>query len=377
MLSGLGMLGIRLQLLLGATVPVPAPYNIVDALVNLEVTNRDQERDGFQMVFSLDRDTLLDYSLLSSGLLDPPNRVIIMVFIGATPQVLIDGIITRHQVVPSNEPGTSQLYVTGEDVSLQLDLEEKNATYPNQTDSVIVTTLLASYAKYGLVPNVTPTTDIPFVTQRVPSQQGTDLKYIQQLAQRNSFVFYIEPTIVPGVNNAYWGLDNRLGMPQPALTMNMGASTNVETLNLSFNALGPEAPQASTIDPTTKKNPPVTISSVPRPPLARQPATPLRKTISRDTANLTPAEAALRGRSSMSSSSDAVSATGELDAKRYGRALQSRRLVGVRGAGDSYDGNYYVKQVTHKIALGEYTQSFTLTREGRGASVPFVVPSTD
>lgn len=134
MLSGLGMLGIRLQLLLGTTVPVPAPFNIVDALVNLEVTNRDQERDGFQMVFSLDRDTLLDYSLLSSGLLDPPNRVIIMVFIGATPQVLIDGIITRHQVVPSNEPGASQLYVTGEDVSLQLDLEEKNATYPNQPE---------------------------------------------------------------------------------------------------------------------------------------------------------------------------------------------------------------------------------------------------
>lgn len=79
----------------------------------------------------------------------------------------------------------------------------------------------------------------------------------------------------------------------------------------------------------------------------------------------------------MSSSSDAVSATGELDTKRYGQALLSRRLVGVRGAGDSYDGNYYVKQVTHKIALGEYRQSFTLTREGRGASIPFVVPSTD
>ena len=112
------------------------------------------------------------------------------------------------------------------------------------------------------------------------------------------------------------------------------------------------------------------MSSGPRPPLARQPATPLRKTISRDTSNLTPAEAALRGRSSISSSSDAVTVTGELDAKRYGQALLSRRLVGVRGAGDNYDGNYYVKQVTHKIALGEYTQSFTLTREGRGASVP-------
>jgi hypothetical protein len=41
--------------------------------------------------------------------------------------------------------------------------------------------------------------------------------------------------------------------------------------------------------------------------------------------------------------------------------------VDVRGVGKSYDGTYYVSQVTHRIKRGEYKQTFTLTREGRGS----------
>ena len=257
---------------------------------------------------------------------------------------------------------------------MKLDLEEKNATYPNQPDSVIVTRLLAAYATYGLIPTVTPTTDVPIQVERIPTQQGTDLAYIQQLAQRNSFVFYIEPT-VPGFSTAYWGPDNRLGLPQPALTMNMGSETNVDSpITFSFNALGPAEPQVSIVEPFTKLSIPIPVPSGLRPPLARQPATPLRKTLARDTANLNPIQAGLRAASTSTQSSDAVTATGEIDAVRYGRALRSRRLVGVRGVGQSYDGFYYVKEVRHRIQPGEYKQSFTLTREGLGPLAPVVVP---
>jgi hypothetical protein len=367
--------GIRLQLFLGPTVPVPAPFGVVDALMSMEVTNKDQDRDGFQMAFSLGKDTLLDYSLLSSGIFDPPSRVIIMVTIGVLPQVLIDGIITTHQVVPSNEPGKSTLHVTGEDITLKLDLEQKSETFPNQPDFLIVTRLLASYATLGLVPQVTPTTDVPIQLDRIPTQQGTDLAYIRQLASNNGFVFYIEPTIVPGVNTAYWGLDNRLGLPQSALTMNMGPNTNVDSsITFSFNALGPAAPVVSIIEPLTKVAISIPLPSSLHPPLARSATPSLRKTILRNTANLNPMQAALRAIATSSQTSDSVTATGEVDAVRYGQALRSRRLVGVRGVGDSYDGIYYVKQVTHRIKPGEYKQSFTLTREGLGALTPLVVP---
>lgn len=71
---------------------------------------------------------------------------------------------------------------------------------------------------------------------------------------------------------------------------------------------------------------------------------------------------------------EVVTATGDLDALRYGRILKPRGLVDLRGAGESYDGTYYVKKVTHNIDIrkGEYKQSFTLTREGLGTLTPFV-----
>jgi len=50
--------------------------------------------------------------------------------------------------------------------------------------------------------------------------------------------------------------------------------------------------------------------------------------------------------------------------------LQARRLVGVRGAGPSFDGLYYVKSVTHNIKRGEYKQSFTLSRNGLISTLP-------
>ena len=58
-----------------------------------------------------------------------------------------------------------------------------------------------------------------------------------------------------------------------------------------------------------------------------------------------------------------------------GRALKNSRvsLVGLRGAGFTYDGLYYVKSVSHAISKGQYKQRFSLTREGTGAITPVVV----
>ena len=368
-------LGVRLQLLIGTNVPRPAPFEVMESFVGLEVRNNDRERDVFDMELTLGKDSLIDYGLLRNGYFDPPNRIIIVVLIGVLPEVLIDGVITSHQVMPSNRPGESTLRITGEDISLRLDLDPASETHANQPDSVIVGKLLMKYAQYGIAPKVTPTTDVPIEIDRVPSQQETDLAYIKRLAERNGFVFYVEPLPLPGTSQAYWGLDNRLGLPQPALTMNMGPQTNLDQpINFHFNALGPLAPKVTILDPTTKTAIKIPAPSALRPPLSMRPATPLRSSIERDTANLDPSQGMLRAVSSSSDSSDAITASGEIDAVRYGQALRARRLVGVRGVGISYNGNYYVKQVTHRIRRGEYKQSFTLTREGHGSLTPVVVP---
>ena len=67
-----------------------------------------------------------------------------------------------------------------------------------------------------------------------------------------------------------------------------------------------------------------------------------------------------------------ISASGQLDVLRYGQVFKARQLAAVRGAGQYYDGKYYVKSVTHNIKRGEYKQSFTLSRGGTGSSVSTV-----
>ena len=94
--------------------------------------------------------------------------------------------------------------------------------------------------------------------------------------------------------------------------------------------------------------------------------------ILKDTAKLSIPQAILRGLGEAGRSSDSISGSGSLDVLRYGSPLKSRRLVGVRGAGDPFDGLYYVSSVTHSLKRGEYKQSFQLSRNGLLSTLPKV-----
>ena len=52
--------------------------------------------------------------------------------------------------------------------------------------------------------------------------------------------------------------------------------------------------------------------------------------------------------------------------------LRSRQLVGVRGVGEAFDGLHYVTSVTSTLKRGEFTQSFSLARNGLLSTIPVV-----
>ena len=367
------LLGIRLILWMGSPIPTPAPYEVMSALSSVEVINDMDTGDGFQITFALGKGKDAEYGLLKNGALEPFSQVVIGVLMGASPEALINGVITHHQVNPSNDPGMSTLTVTGKDVSIMLDLEEKNEKYENQPDFLIATQQIMKYAQYGLLPQITPTTDVPIMIQRIPRQNETDLKFIRRLAKRNGFVFYMEPATL-GVSTAYWGPETRTDMPQPALTMNMGAATNVTTLKFSNDSLAPVTASGDFVEPVTKMSIPIPeLPSLRVPPLARSSAPAKRKVLMRNTANQNPAQAASSALSAVSQAPEPIKGEGELDSVRYGSVLRARKPVGLRGAGTSYDGNYYVKRVRHLIAKGSYKQQFTLSREGTGSLLPAVI----
>src|SRR4051812_20423167 len=106
--------GFHLTLLIGPAVPVPAPQLVIDALTAVLVTS-SKDRSGFQLTFGVSTRSPLLTTMLPAGYLDPMvTRVIIVVTVGGMPHVLMDGIVTRQELSPSNEPGQSTLTVTGE-----------------------------------------------------------------------------------------------------------------------------------------------------------------------------------------------------------------------------------------------------------------------
>jgi hypothetical protein len=377
-------LGIHLTLLIGPTVAVPAPVPVLEALQSVEVTHSDSERSGFQLTFQAGRSGpagLVDYPLLSLPLLRPNNRVIIMVTFNAIPRVLMDGIITHQQLNPGSEPGAGILTVTGEDVSLAMDREEKNVEHPAQDETLIAYKIIATYAQYGLIPTVLPppVIDPPVPTERIPVQRSTDLAYLKAMAERYGYVFHVTPGPAPFTNLAYWGPPQRLSLPQKALSVNLGPETNVTSFNVQNNASAPTLVSGQVQDRQTGQTMPVQTFASTRPPLAAMPALltnfPDVRTQRMETSRLNTTQAYARAQGITDASTDnVVSINGELDAARYGDLLTARGLVGVRGVGYSYDGLYYVKSVTHAISRGDYKQRFTITREGLGSTTPVVRP---
>lgn len=369
---------VQLTLLVGPTVAIPAPRVVMDALEGVEVTSSAGAKSGFQLTFGLSNDSPLHTILLLAANASPfALRVILVATVNGTPDVLADGVITRQEVSPGSRPGSSTLTITGEDLTTLMDRQEFNGIpYPAMPAELRVALIVAKYAMYGIVPLVIPSffPDIPIPVERIPSHEGTDLAYLNQLAADVGHTFYVDPGPLPGMNTAYWGPQIKVGVPQPALNAEMAAHTNVESISFNVSHKDKAMPVVFIQNAMTKAPIPIPIPDVNplQPPLGLFPPIPTRLDLMKETAKLSPMAALGRGVARAASTADTVEATGSLDVLRYGRVLRARRLVGVRGAGTAFDGLYYVKSVTSTLKKGEFKQRFSLTRNGLVSITPAV-----
>jgi hypothetical protein len=371
--------GIHLTLMIGPVLPVPAPKVVIDAVQSVQVTS-GKDKTGFQITFAVSKKSPLLTTMLPAGYFDPMStRVVIAVTLGGFPHVLMDGIVTRQELVPSSEPGQATLTVTGEDLSVLMDVVEMPfMRYPATPSIGRVYLILAKYAAFGIVPLAIPPfiDDTPIPTGEVPTHKGTDLAYLKQLANRCGYVFYIEPGPLPGQSIAYWGPDIRIPVPQRALSSNMDAHTNVESLNFSLDGLAKKVVVVTIFDPVKNRVPivvPIPNFNLFKPPLGARPTLPSKVEFPDYMTKEQMPNAVNRVLGILARSSDSISVSGSLDVTRYGSVLRNRMLVGVRGGGLAYDGMYYVNSVTHTLKRGEYKQSFQLSRDGLISITPRVV----
>ena len=405
----------ELTLNIGPDPPEAASLTVIRALREVEVTRTSSVPSGFQLTFGAVRydpryeaseedDSQTEWPLLKDDTLAPFNRVQLMVSIDdGAEQVLIDGFITRQEINVGGEEG-STLVLTGEDVSVKMDLFEISAEYQELTTSATVSQILGKYSSLGIQAAVTAPDGESAPTDYVPQQNCTDRFYLQILASQNGYDFYVKPGSEAGQNTAYWGPPVANQSPQPdtqeALIAEMGKRTNVRSLSLSYDALAPTLAYGQVLDLT--KNPAESAavavgSATQKPDLSTGgaiPSSPSGSGLAQDPTSFSSSLAALAVRGRLAnypgyplaeattlaqaktnrSVTEMVTITGELDTARYGAVLDVPGLVDVLGIGTKYGGTYAVKEVTHHLKFGgenwEYLQKFVLTRGGQGYKSP-------
>ncbi|SIT01873.1 hypothetical protein SAMN05421759_11062 [Roseivivax lentus] len=376
------LLGAGFSVMAGQGVPRPLPLPIMEQFVSAEIAISDSERSGFELVFSAVRSPALAgvFPVMVEPALKAGARVVLTSVIGIRPEVLMDGIVETAEFKPSEGDGPAMLHVRGKDLTFAMDREEREVAHPAQGPGEIAALVLLGYARLGVVPLVIPPSaaERPNPIDRVPMQRGTDYAYLSELAEAHDSIFTLIPGPAPLTSVAYWGPKPRIGVPQRAITTDMGPENNVSGLSFE-NAASEAANVAGQVqDRQSGQSVPVQSVAPQRPPLAQVPALAnagvIRRNLFRASGAQSAAQAVGEAQSQSDATTDVVTVKGDLDTGRYGAVLQTRGLVGMRGAGLDHDGLYYVQSVVHKISRGAWLQSFTLNREGTGTNVPVVLP---
>jgi hypothetical protein len=373
--------GVQLTLMIGQGSPTNAPAALMLALRSAEVTVPDDGSAGFQLTFQLNRSRgAAEYELLPY--LAPWSRVVLVATIAGAPSVIADGLITNRQLSPGRgQPDT--ISVTGEDVSVAMDLVEDSYPYPGLQDEDIVLAVLGNYPSWGLMPSVSPSVSHPDrdPTKTVMQRRSTDRAYIRELASQNGYVFHVRPGPAPMTNIAYWGPPIRSGNAYPALSVQPLPVSAVESMQFTYDALAPRLVVGGMQDTFGSDDDiPINVLGPMRsPPLASQPAAianlPNVYTSLFSPDEDDPVRALALAQAEVDRASDRVLvAQGEIDVFRYQTLLAMPGIVGVRGAGSDHDGYYYVSSVTHAITPTSYKQRFTLAREGLGTLVSELMP---
>jgi hypothetical protein len=363
--------GLRtLSLLVGALLPLPVPVEVSDALERVEIDSAIGERGTFRLTFRVDHPTLPERFLLDSGDL---LRVVLVLDEAAGASVVMDGVMVVH-TLSTGAAGKPSLAVSGEDLTLLMDLVDVGRSFPAMPVDARVQVLLAGYSAFGVVPLVIPPplASTPIPAERIPHQQGTDYDYIRSLADVVGFRFTLDPGPAPASSLAYWGPEPRADRSRPALTIDFGKPGSIGTLQLSFDANRRVLPEALVLDPASKIVIPIPVPDITAlvPPLGGVVPPAHRHQRLRGTAQLTAAEAAGALLAKAARSAEAMIGHGTLDVARTRVRLRAGAIVEVRGAAKPFDGLFEVSRVRDTVTPDTHSQAFELVRAGIGAAAP-------
>ena len=197
---------------------------MLDAVQEVKVESaigRDAERLRDHASKIANTSPLQTLFLLAGGSSIPIFRVVIVVTLDGTTTVLMDGVMTHHELRSDGGP-TSTLSVKGKDLTALMDIIQLDGLpYPAMPPAVRVLVAVAKYAAFGVVPLVIPSVleDVPIPIDRIPRHQGTDLRLHQGARARRRLRLLHRPWAGAGHEHGVLGPEIKVGVPQPALNV--------------------------------------------------------------------------------------------------------------------------------------------------------------
>lgn len=290
------------------------------------------------------------------------NRIAIRVgFVGGGRDDLLEGFITRVTPRFAATESESVLEIAGIDASVLMDRKEKLKDWPNKSDSDIAR---AIFREHDFDAEVEDTEVVHDEKLSTVIQRETDLQFLQRLAKRNGFHCFVEGDVghfhpVPASTTT-----------QPLLAAHFGDETNLAHFTATVDALRPADTAMVQIDRFSKEVLVAETVAAVDVPLGSLDAAGLRPG-SIDAARVHIARNAATGTPEMTAlchglfrvGSWFVEGEGEIDTAVYGHVLRPRKLVTIKGVGESYSGVYYVCFVRHSITREGYTQYFRVKRD--------------
>ena len=350
----------------------PARQDLLQAIQQIEVEDHATMADMLRLRIVIGvKDGCAGWSFVDDDLFSRLAKLRVSVSVGSgRAETLINAVIIETNANFANQPGSSILNVVAMDPTVLMNLQEKVKAWPNMADSDVANSIFSS-PDYKFTPIVDVTKWKRQENEQTLIQRGTDIQFLQQLAQRNGFECYVETNGRTGAVEGHFHAPRLKQSPQGVLSVNMRDVTNVNSFNARFDMLRPATAQATNLDVESRSDQQARITGSALSALGKNTALEAqrqRRVLPSQTGLARTGELQAYTQALVDQSALAITAEGELNTVAYGGILRAKRPVLVRGAGQQFSGTYYVERVHHILTADSYKQGFTLRRNALGLS---------
>jgi phage protein D len=330
----------------------------------VEVHERAGEMTTYRIHYDIDISEG-DFPVLIDQRIGAGSELSVIAPVDGRNNCLVKGPVTGQQIHLEHGGACSFVEVSGCDTSIAMDRETKTVLWSDITDSDAVTTILG---QYGYTPDVDTTSAGHFENKHTLVQRDTDLRFVQRLARRNGFLFWITCNEL-GIETAHFKRAPLEGAAAGDLIINL-ESNNVEAVDFNWDVERPTSVVAAQLDLNNKSD---IDGAVAQSPLSSLGARALN-TIATGTRSVhlvapvdDTGDLQARGEGALIEAGWFMRATCQTTVNALNAVLRTQTVVNLRGAGSRFSGRYFVAGVKHTIDAAQHRMDVELSRNGWGA----------